>query len=123
MIPGIHGSRQIETEDPSPMRFSMPVTRAYLPATIARQVAEDLFGTVACIKSVSGKYFVFKILAHKKSGWVINLHPCHSLGRQFFLALYVISNVRHYTIGYLLVFSTLLSVTVNIYMCIKLRRG
>jgi hypothetical protein len=67
-VPGIHRSFQIETENPSPIRFNKPVDKASFPATIARQVAEDLLGAVACMKSVSRKYFVFIILAQRESG-------------------------------------------------------
>jgi hypothetical protein len=65
LTPGIHLSVHIDTDAPSPMRFIKPKDNASGPATIARQVADALQGTHACIKLESGKYFVFNTLPHR----------------------------------------------------------
>lgn len=77
-VPGIHLSSQIETVDPSPTRFTKPLLRASLPATITGQVAHEDFGALACRKPVSWKYLAFKTLTQKEFGLLINLHPCLS---------------------------------------------
>ena len=75
-LPGSHLSSQILTEEPSPILLNSPASNAPLPSTIDRQVAEALRGTVACIKSVVGKYLPFSTLEHRPCGFVISRHPC-----------------------------------------------
>ena len=59
-----------------PTRLMRPASSASRPATIARQVADADFGTVASWNSQSGKYLPFKTRAHRELGLVMKRHPC-----------------------------------------------
>ena len=60
MVVGIHRSFQTEMVDPEPTCLISPVSSATLPATMVRQVADAVLGTVASWNSVSRKYRPFE---------------------------------------------------------------
>ena len=66
----------MDIDDPSPIRWIKPLSKAFLPAMIAFQVEDAPLGIEAWRKSVCGKYFPFSTLEHKESRLVRMRQPC-----------------------------------------------
>ena len=67
-VVGIQESFQMEIDSPLPTRLINPVCKAFLPAMIAFQVADEVDGALACIKSQSGKYFPLRTHEQRELG-------------------------------------------------------
>ena len=79
---GIQGSFQIDVEEPSPIRWISPVSKAFLPAMIALQVEEARLRIEAWRKFECGQYLLFNTREHKEFGLVRRRPPClSSIGR------------------------------------------